>query len=186
MNIKGTTFVTTKAIITEAFGEERWKSFNSKLIEKDKYFSNTIMSVTLIPVEKIIIFFDDMCKEFFNNDKSQYLMFGKSGAKSALSPTGPYKSYLLASNVKQFVEVNMPKIWSTYFDGGTFTAKFENNAAHIIINGIQVKYSYFEDLVMGFNQQALKVFGKKSVATKVRSLSAGDNDFYFKLAIKDT
>lgn len=185
MNIKGSTFVTTKAIISEAFGEERWKSFNAKLVEKDKYFSNVIMSVTLIPVNKITIFFDELCKEFFNNDRTQYLMFGKSGAKFALSPTGPYKSYLLARDVKQFIESNMPKIWSTYFDGGTFTARFENNAAHIVITGIQVKYNYFEDLVMGFNQQALKAFGKKSVATKIRSIASGNNDFYFKLEIKD-
>ena len=29
MNIKGSSFVTTKAIITEAFGEERWNAFHA-------------------------------------------------------------------------------------------------------------------------------------------------------------
>ncbi|MGA3281633.1 MAG: hypothetical protein ABSD50_11690 [Smithella sp.] len=186
MNIKGISYVTTKTIISDTFGEERWNSFNAKVIEKDKFFSNMIMSVTPIPVDKIIIFFDEMCREFFNNDKTQYAMFGKSGAKFVLSPTGPYKSYLLAHDTKQFVELNMPRIWSTYFDGGTFAAKFENNVAHIIITGFQVKYGFFEDLVMGFNQQALKAFRKKTVATKVRSIASGDNNFCFQLKLSDS
>jgi hypothetical protein len=67
MNIKGISYVTTKTIISDTFGEERWNSFNAKVIEKDKFFSNMIMSVTPIPVDKIIIFFDEMCREFFNN-----------------------------------------------------------------------------------------------------------------------
>jgi hypothetical protein len=56
MNVKGTVFLTGKVTITEAFGEERWKSFMDKLAAKDKFFSNMIMSVTLIPVDKFIIF----------------------------------------------------------------------------------------------------------------------------------
>lgn len=184
MNIKGSCYVTTKTIVTEAFGEERWNAFNARLAEKDKFFGTIIMSVTPIPVDKIIIFFDEMCKEFFNNDKMQYAMFGKSGAKFVLSPTGPYKSHLLAKDIKQFVELNMPKIWSTYFDGGTFSARFENNTAHIIITGIQVKYPYVEDLIIGFNQQALKIFGQKTTATKIRSIASGDDDFYFQLKLK--
>jgi hypothetical protein len=46
------------------------------------------MAITLIPVEKFIFFFDEMCKEFFNNDRMQFLMFGKVGAQYALSPEG--------------------------------------------------------------------------------------------------
>ena len=186
MNIKGSSFVTTKAIITEAFGEERWDSFHTDLIQKDGFFNNMIMSVTLIPVEKMIVFFNELCREFFNNDKTQYAMFGKSGAKFVLSPTGPYKSYMLAKDARQFVELNMPKIWSTYFDGGTFTSNFDNNTAHITITGIPVKNNYFEELVMGFNQQALKIFGEKTTAVKVRSIAAGDGDFRFQLKLKDS
>ena len=101
-----------------AFGEERWNSFMTKLVEKDNYFSKMIMAITLIPVEKLIIFFDEMCKEFFNNDRMQYLTFGKVGAQYALSPEGPYKSYMLTKDIKQFVEFVLPKLWSTYFDEG--------------------------------------------------------------------
>ncbi|PKN51598.1 MAG: hypothetical protein CVU55_11685 [Deltaproteobacteria bacterium HGW-Deltaproteobacteria-13] len=186
MNIKGSSYVTTKAIINEAFGEKGWNSFNDKLVAKDPFFSNMIMSITLIPVEKIIIFFDELCKEFFNNDKTQYSMFGKAGAKSTLSPGGPYSSYLLTKDIKQFVELSMPKIWSTYFDGGTFTSKFENNVAHLKVTGIDVKHIYFENLVMGFNQQALKVFGKKNVVKRIRSVASGDDDLYFQLELKDS
>jgi hypothetical protein len=56
MNIKGTFFVTAKAVMVEAFGEERWNSFMTKLSGKDKYFSKVIMAITLIPVEKLIVF----------------------------------------------------------------------------------------------------------------------------------
>ena len=104
MNVKGTFYVLTKTAMTTAFGEERWNSFMTGLAEKDKYFKNMIMSVTLIPVEKLIIFFDEMCREFFNNDRMSYLMFGKVGAKYALSPEGPYKAFMLTKDIKQFVE----------------------------------------------------------------------------------
>jgi hypothetical protein len=169
-----------------AFGEERWNSFMTKLAEKDKYFKNMIMSITLIPVEKLIIFFDEMCGEFFNNDRTSYLMFGKVGAKYALSPEGPYKSFMLTKDIKQFVEFVLPKLWSTYFDGGITTARFENNIVHIKITGLQIKHLYFEYLVMGYFQKALKLFGKKTVAKRVRSIASGDEDIYFQFELKDS
>jgi len=186
MNIKGTFFVTAKTVMIEVFGEERWNAFITKLAEKDNYFKKVIMSVTLIPVEKLIFIFDEMCKEFFNNDKMQYVTFGRSGAKYVLQPGGLYQSYLLNKDIKQFVEFALPKLWSTYYDGGVITTRFENNIVHIKITGLQIKYVYFEYLLMGYFQQALKVFGKKSVAKKVRSLSNGDDDIYFQFELKDS
>ena len=186
MNVKGTFYVITKTAMVAAFGEERWNSFMTGLAEKDKYFKNVIMSITLIPVEKLIILFDEMCKEFFNNDKMQYSMFGKVGAQYALSPEGSYKSYMLTKDIKQFVEVVLPKLWSTYFDGGRTTTKLENNVVHLKITGIEIKNYYFEQLLMGYFQQALKMFGKKSVAKRIRSISSGDDDIYFQFELKDS
>ena len=187
MNIKGIFYVVTKNYMNTAFGEERWKAFMTQLAQKDNYFANkTLMAVTPIPADKLIVIFDEMCREFFNNDKTQYAMFGKSGAKFVLSPTGPYKSYMLAKDARQFVELNMPKIWSTYFDGVTFTSNFDNNTTHITITEIQMKNYYFEGLVMGFNQQAFKIFGEKTTAFKVSSIAAGDDDFRFQLKLKDS
>jgi hypothetical protein len=186
MNVKGTFYVITKAAMSAAFGEERWNSFMARLAEKDKYFKNVIMSITLIPVEKLIILFDEMCKEFFNNDRMQYSMFGKVGAQYALSPEGPYKSYMLTKDIKQFIESVLPKLWSTYFDEGIPTTLFENNVAHLKITGLQIKNLYFEYLIMGYFQKALKMFGKKTVAKKVRSIASGDKDIYFTYELKDS
>jgi hypothetical protein len=186
MNAKGTIYGVAKNSITAAFGEERWESFMNKLAEKDNYFSKMIMSITLIPAEKLIFLFDEMCKEFFNNDKMQYEMFGKVGAQYALSPEGTYKSYMLTKDIKQFVEFVMPKLWSTYWDGGKTTAKLENNVAHVKVTGIEIKNIYFEYFIMGYIQQALKIFGKKSVVKKVRSIVSGDDDIYFQFELKDS
>jgi len=186
MNVKGTAFVTGKVTIIAAFGEERWNSFMAKLAAKDKFFSNVIMSITPIPVEKHILFLDELIKEFFNNDNQQYLMFGKVGAKFGLSPGGPYHSYLLTKDIKQFVESGMPKLWSTYFDGGVLTGRLENNVVHIKITGLQIKHLYFEYLVMGFFQQALKIFGKKSVEHRITGFSSGDDDIYYQYELKDS
>ena len=186
MNVKGIVFITGKTAIITVFGEERWNSFMVKLAEKDNFFSKMIMSVTPIPVEKFILFLDEMCTEFFNNDRMTYLTFGKQAAQFALSPEGPYKSYLLTKDIKQYVEVVLPKLWSTYFDEGTPTTLFENNVAHLKVTGLQIKHLYFEYLIMGFFQKALKMFGKKSVAKKVRSISSGDNDIYFQYELKDS
>jgi len=186
MNVKGIVFLTGKNAITAVFGDERWNSFMANLIEKDKYFSNIIMSVTPIPVEKFIIFLDELCREFFNNDRMQYLTFGKQAAQFALSSEGPYKSYLLNKDVKKYVETVLPKLWSTYFDEGTPVTRFENNVAHLKVTGLQIKHLYFEYLIMGFFQKALKMFGKKSVAKKVRSISSGDDDIYYQFELKDS
>jgi hypothetical protein len=186
MNVKGVFYVVTKASMTTAFGEERWKAFMTKLAEKDKYFSTVIMSITLIPLEKLFVIFDEMCKEFFNNDRMQYEMFGKAGAQYALSPEGPYKSYMLTKDIKQFVEFVMPKLWSTYFDEGIATAQLENNVAHLKITGLQIKNIYFEYLIMGYFQKALRLFGKKTVAKRLRSIASGDEDIYFQFELKDS
>ncbi|MRS04530.1 hypothetical protein EG832_15125 [bacterium] len=186
MNVKGTFYVLTKTAMTAAFGEERWKVFMTKLAEKDEYFKKMIMSVTLSPVEKLIIFFDEMCAEFFNNDRTSYSMFGKIGAKYALSPEGPYKSFMLTKDIKQFVEVYMPKLWTAFFDGGTVITKLENNIVHLKVTGINIKNVYFEQLVMGYNQQAIKVFGKKTVVKKVRSIASGDADIYYQFELMES
>ena len=186
MNVKGIIFLTGKNTIVSAFGEERWNSFIPKLTEKDKYFSNTIWAITPIPMDKFIFFLDELIKEFFDNDMMQYVTFGKVAAKFVLSSEGPYTSYLLTKDIKLFVESVLPKLWSTYFDEGKSITKFENNIAHLKITGIQIKNLYFEYLVMGYFQKALKIFGKKSVAKKVRSLASGDNDIYFQFELKDS
>jgi hypothetical protein len=80
----------------------------------------------------------------------------------------------------------LPKLWSTYFDEGIPTTLFENNVAHLKITGLQIKNLYFEYLIMGYFQKALKMFGKKTVAKRVRSLSSGDDDIYFQFELKDS
>jgi len=188
MNVKGTVYTTTKATVTEAFGEQRWNTFMSKLTAKDRYFKdNIIMSVTLVPLDKFIIFFDTLIDECFHGDKNaSYVMFGMVGAKYALSPGGPYHAYLLTKDVKQFVETVLPKLWSTYYDGGSVTAKLENNVALVRVDGFPVRHIYFEKLLMGYFKQSIKVFGKKSVATMVKSLAAGDDHLCFRYELKDS
>ena len=185
MNVKGTAYVTGKVTIIMAFGEERWNSFMSKLANKDKFFGSVIMSVTQIPVEKHLLFLDELIKEFFNNDRKQYLMFGKIAAKFALSPGGPYHSYILTKDIKQFVENGMNKLWSTYFDGGELKGSLENNVVHLKITGLPIKHIYFEYMVMGYLQKSLKMFGKKTIETKVKSFDKGDDDIYYKYELRD-
>jgi hypothetical protein len=186
MNIKGTAFVTAKVTISAAFGEERWNSFMAKMAQKDSFYKNVIMSVTLIPVEKHLFFLDELIKEFFNNDKSQFLMFGKVGAKFALSAGGPYNSFLLTKDLKQFVEQGMPKIWSYIYDESVLTAKLDKNVVHVRITQLPIKHIFFEFLTVGYFQQALKIFGKKSTEKCIRGFSKGDDDIYYQYVIKDS
>jgi hypothetical protein len=186
MNIKGTVFVTAKTTTIEAFGEERWNSFMAKLAEKDNYFNKTIMSITLIPVAKHIIFLEELAKEFFNNDSQIYKMFGAVAANFALAPGGPYQSYLLTKDIKLFVETVLPKIWGANTDGGTVSARLENNVVYFKITGYILTSANYEKLLMSYYKQALKIFGKKSKATMVRSLTMGDDDILFKYELKDS
>jgi len=186
MNVKGIIYLTGKTAIIAIFGEERWNSFVPKLAAKEKFFSNTIWAITPVPMDKFIIYLDELVKEFFDNDMMQYVTFGKLAAQYALSSEGPYKSYLLTKDIKLFVESVLPKLWSTYFDEGKATTKFENNIVHFKITGLKIKHYYFEQLLMGYFQKAIKIFGKKTVAKKVRSLASGDADIYFQYTLKDS
>jgi hypothetical protein len=179
MNVKGTVYVTGKDAITKVFGEERWNSFNARLAEKDKYFNNIIMSITPIPVDKFAFFLDELIKEYFDNDYTSYLMFGKVAAKFALSPGGHYNAYLLSNDLKYVVETVIPKLWSTYFDQGILTTRIENNVIHVKISGIPLKHLYFEYLVAGYIEQGLKMFGRKVVEKCIRGFSKGDDDIYY-------
>jgi hypothetical protein len=143
------------------------------------------MSITIVPVEKHLFLLDEMLKEFFNNDKNQYMLFGRVAAKFALSPGGTYHSYLLTNNIKQFVESGMPKLWTTYYDGGKLTALLDKNIVHLKITDIPIKHIYFEYMVMGYFKQALKIFGKKTVEKTIRSIANGDNDIYYQYELKD-
>jgi hypothetical protein len=183
MNIKGTAFVTAKVSMTAAFGEERWNAFLGKLAEKDKYFKNMIMSITPIPVEKHLFFLDEMLKEFFNNDKNQYQIFGRVAAKFSLSPGGAYHSYLRVSDLNRFVSEVSPKLWSTYFDGGKLTGELKGNVAHFKITDVPIKHIYFEYMVIGFYKQAFKIFGKKVVEKKIKSFARGDDMIHYQYEI---
>lgn len=79
----------------------------------------------------------------------------------------------------------MPKLWSTYYDGGKFTAKLENNIVHLKISDIPIKHIYFEYLIMGYFKQALKIFGKENIEKRVRSIASGDDDIYYQYEIKN-
>ncbi|HNY51503.1 MAG TPA: hypothetical protein PLV50_09090 [Smithella sp.] len=81
MNVKGIIYMTGKNAIVEVFGLEPWNSFMVKLAAKDKFFSNPIMSITPVPLDKFILFLDELVKEFFNKDMMQYVTFGKVAAQ---------------------------------------------------------------------------------------------------------
>lgn len=186
MNAKGNIIVITKKNMIAAFGEERWNTFMTNLTVKDKYFRNTLMmSVTVVPLEKLMIFFDEVSKEFFNNEKDLYAMYGQMGATSLLEQGGPHQAYMLTKDINLFVKNILPNIWSIFFDEGLFTASLQNNVVHIKITGIDIRSANFEELVIGYNRQALKIFGRKSTVKRVHSVSSGDADFYFTLELKN-
>jgi len=185
MNIKGTAFTIAKASISQAFGEDRWNAFMARMAQKDSFYKNVIMSITPIPIEKHLTFLDEMVKEFFNNDKKQFLMFGKVAAKFALSPGGPYHSFLLTKDLKQFIEQALPKMWKTFYDESVLTAKLENNVVHLQVTELPVKHVFFEYLSIGYLQQAIKIFGKKSSGKCIRGFSKGDSDIYYQYTLQD-
>lgn len=185
MNVKGIIFLTGKTTIISVFGEQQWNAFVPKLAAKDAFFKNIIMTITPIPIDKFIFFLDELVKEFFNNDYMQYVTFGKVAAQFALSGEGPYKSYMLTKDIKPFVESVMPKFYSTYFDEGVVSARLENNVAHVKLTGLPIRHNYFEYLIMGYFQKALKIFGKKVIANRIKSMAAGDDHAYFTYELKD-
>jgi hypothetical protein len=186
MNVKGVVFLTAKSTIIQTFGEDKWNAFMPKLAAKDKFFSNAIFSLTLMPIDKFIFFLDEMVREFFDNDMKHYVTFGMVSSQYALSGDGPYKAYLLTKDLKQFVDFVMPKLWTSYFDEGQVTTLLKDNVVHFKITGLQYKHYHFEKLLMGYYRQALKVFGKRSNVKQIRSLVNGDEDIYFQFELKDS
>jgi len=184
MNIKGTAYLTRKDTIIKNFGEEKWQAFSAKLAARESYFNQMIMNVTLIPLDKFVIFLDEVLKEFFDNDEKHYWTLGEKSADFSLAAGGPYHSFVMTRNLKQFVESMMPRVWSTYFDGGVFTARLEKNTVHITISNMPTRHIYFEYLIMGYIRQMLIIFGKKSVERRIRGFSAGHDDVYYQFELQ--
>jgi hypothetical protein len=72
-----------------------------------------------------------------------------------------------------------------YFDGGAAIARLENNVAHLKVTGSDMRNVYYEQMLRGYFQKAIKMFGKKSTVKQIRSLAAGDKDIYFQYELRD-
>ena len=71
------------------------------------------------------------------------------------------------------------------FDGGAVAAKLENNTVYLNIIDFPVKNEYYENFITAYYKQVLKLYGRKSTETVLRSVSAGNKDMYIKYELQD-
>jgi len=76
-------------------------------------------------------------------------------------------------------------MWKTFYDESVLTAKLENNVVHLQVTELPVKHVFFEYLSIGYLQQAIKIFGKKSSGKCIRGFSKGDSDIYYQYTLQD-
>ena len=121
-------------------------------------------------------------------ESEMYLALAKKQEASAneLAKSTSTNRTVCYNTLQQFVEKGMPKIWTTLYDESVLTAKLENNVVHVNITQLPIKHIFFEYLTVGYFQQALKIFGKKSVEKCIRGFSKGDSDIYYQYQIKDS
>lgn len=183
MEVRGTAFLARKSQILNSLGEEKWVKFIEKLSEKDAYFKNVIVGISLIPVEKFLLFQEELTREFFNNDQMTYWTMGEKSAEFALIE-GPYKIFLKSRDLKNFIEQSVPSLWNLYYTAGEIKTKYENKVAEIEIKGLINWHIYFEYVIAGYVKRALELLEANFEVKKIKGVSSGDKEIHYQFLLK--
>jgi hypothetical protein len=133
----------------------------------------------------IYSFLDEIVKEFFNIDMLHTRRLDRAPNNLYYQGDG-ITNHFCFSRIECRSSSRRAQTWATFYDEGRVEAKFENNIAYYKVTGLTFKHRYFEYLIMGFLQKALKIFGMKGVPKHVTSMAAGDDDIYYQFAFKDS
>ena len=161
MDVKGTAFLARKNQVVTQYGEERWKTFFDSLASKQAFFKNPISALTRIPVADFLSFQEAVTKEFFAGDEQSYWSMGEKSAEWALLE-GPYRIYLKAKSVDEFLETSLTSLWKSYYSGGAISCKRTGDELEVMILDLPVVHTYFEYAIMGYFKRSLELLGVKN------------------------
>ena len=185
MDVKGSFFVGRKAFIVEQFGEERWARFIERMARIEPIFGEPIVVTTLVPGHAYLAFNQELIKEFWNGKDEAYWTIGEKSADWALTE-GPYKNFRNnPHSVRKFVEQFFPRIYTAYFTEGRLEALLSGNEAFIWLADLPIQHVSIEYAILGWAKRALELVGvKKVVMQRIRGISAGDRDIYYRVTFE--
>lgn len=179
MFVKGTAYTGRKDVLIKKFGQDAWDNFIEKEKAKMPFFSNSILTTTLIPLKDFLELQDDIVKTFFSGNEKIFWEMGEASAQYSLTE-GPYKPYLSSGNVELFLTTKLPLVFKAYYvDCGQFEARMEGNKCYIKGIGLPIGHIYFEYTVVGYFKKAVELIGKKVLDLKpVKSITQGDKSYF--------
>ncbi|MGE5329537.1 MAG: hypothetical protein ACM3KR_08525 [Deltaproteobacteria bacterium] len=184
MQVKGIAFIARRDGLIKKYGQETWDKFIAKVAQKIPYFSGSILSTTLIPLDDFLKLQDEIVREFYNGNINVFWEMGAQSAQFSLTE-GPYKPYLASGNVADFVSTKLPLVFKAYYiDCGRFEAKVEGNKC--IIKGLDLPaaHLYFEYTVVGYFRRAVELVGAKVLQlNKIKSITSGDKTFEYEAVL---
>ena len=183
MKVKGVAFVAKKMAVIAQHGDDRWDDFMEKLADKDPYFETSILSPTLIPLEKFLKWHDALIKEYYSEDDSVYWAIGKKSADFSFGQ-GVYSMYQ-DGNVQRFTDEKADKIWNLFFSEGKLDASFDGrDLVSIKVTGLPRTHPYLEFVIMGYIMRTYEIVSNKTgKAVKVSDSSLGPNDYFYKIKL---
>ncbi|MGE5473097.1 MAG: hypothetical protein ACM3UU_02620 [Ignavibacteriales bacterium] len=175
MQVKGTAFISRRDETIKKFGQDAWDKFIEDVSKKIPFFSNSILTTTLIPLSDFLKLQDEFLKTFHNGNEKAFWEMGEASAQFSLTE-GPYKPYLSSGNINEFITSKLPLVFKAYYvDCGKFEATIEGNKCTLKGVEIPVPHIYFEYTVVGYFKRATELIGAKlSQLKKVKSIVEGD------------
>ncbi len=182
MNIKGVIFESRKYLVIKKFGQKRWDVFYKKLSEIDSFFKKNITPISLIPFEKFNLFEKEMLKEFYGNDENKFWEIGEESANYFMQ-NGLYQAYIKNQTIKSFIEIYMPFLINSFFNGLKVDARYEGTIIHIKIKKGPLIQNSFEFVFMGYLKGAMTILG--TIKTEVQKISESDEESYYQVFLSE-
>ncbi len=181
MEVKGTAFLARKKMMISQFGEEKFNELLNEVSTKDDYFKkNDIIPITLIPVEKFLLFSDLALQKFYNNNNNVYWMMGEKSAEYALVD-GPYKVLIKNRKIGRVMTEAIPVLWQVYYTEGHMETKYETGSVEVRVFDFPINHYYFEYVIMGYVNKMLELCGAKSITyEKFKTIDKLDKEIYYK------
>jgi hypothetical protein len=186
MDVKGTAFLSRKAMIERELGAPRFEAVLRAAAERDAVFGKAILATSRIPIEAFLRLNDLMVRDLYDGDDQSYFRFGEQSAAWALGPDGPYRRLVTDKGVAEFV-ASAPAIYRNYFDHGEARSETTDEAIRLSILGIDAPYRhvYFEYAIMGYFKHGLEMVSDRKVEMRAHlGFSKGDPESVYLFRVR--
>lgn len=178
MHVRGVAYLAREALLKQEVGADRWAAYLTGMRPRLTFLGAPVLPVSRIPIEEFLALNEDIVRTFYQGDQSVWWRFGEQSGEWALKKQ--LKGLFQSGEARKFLQFT-PKIWSSYYDGGSLTAEAVGDVVELRIFDLPVRHIYFEASVMGFARGGLKFLGLAAFEPqRVKGFTTGEQEVLYR------